>query len=379
MKKQKEFIGYGEIENLSAVLSEYACRNVFLVRGRDSYRLSGSEKAFKKQLAGLNLRDFFDFEVNPKIEDIIKGVKALKEHQPDLVIAVGGGSVIDMAKMVNILAAQEGEINSYLKGNKKIEKKPLPLIAVPTTCGSGSEATHFAAVYIDKRKFSLAHEFVLPDISIVDPQFTLSLSKYLIAVSAMDAFSQAIESYWSVNSTAESMTYSKEAIEMIIRNLADAAKKSSRNALQELSRAAHFSGKAINITKTTAAHALSYAITSYFNVNHGHAVSLTLPEIFIYNSQVRDNDVTDKRGAAYVRKAIGQLNSILGTSSAQDSKAKIINLMQEAGLATRLSAVGIKSREDLEKISSNVNIERLKNNPRLLNRRVLKEILGRIL
>ena len=143
--------------------------------------------------------------------------------------------------------------------------------------------------------------------------------------------------------------------------------------------AANYAGKAINITKTTACHAISYPITSYFHVPHGHAVALTLPSMLMYNSEVTAEDLSDPRGLQFAKNIIDQLVSILGASNAQDAKEKILNLMKQIGLETRLSELGIESADDINLIVENgFTPNRVKNNPRLLTETQLRNILESI-
>ena len=120
-----------------------------------------------------------------------------------------------------------------------------------------------------------------------------------------------------------------------------------------MAEAAHLAGKAINITKTTAAHAVSYPITSFFNIPHGYAVGLTLPSFLVYNSNVTERDVLDQRGTDYVRQTISEIVGFLGQSNVTDAKQTLDDLMQEIGLKTRLSSLGIKSEKDIELIIEN--------------------------
>src|SRR5207248_4789041 len=126
-------------------------------------------------------------------------------------------------------------------------------------------------------KYSVCHEFLLPDIAIVDPILTHKMSPRLTAITGMDALSQAIESYWSIHSTEESKGYAREAIRIIVDQLPKAVNEPTNDSRLAMARASHLAGKAINVTRTTAPHALSYALTSRFGVPHGQAVSLTLP------------------------------------------------------------------------------------------------------
>jgi alcohol dehydrogenase class IV len=161
-----------------------------------------------------------------------------------------------------------------------------PLIAIPTTSGTGTEATCFAVVYIDKTKYSLKHSSILPDYTIIDPTLTHAMPPLVTAATGMDALAQAIESYWGVKSTHESQAYAREAITLTLAYL-KAACQNEVEARDAMSRAANLAGKAINLTETTACHAVSYPITSYFNVPHGHAVALTLASMFGYINNLR--------------------------------------------------------------------------------------------
>ena len=379
MAKQKEYHGYNSIKNLKEILSKHNLKNIFLVTGKASYEQCGAKMAIEPHLEGYNAINFHDFEVNPKLEDIEAGINIFRKNNCDFVIAVGGGSVMDIAKSINVLAANDGKSVYYIEKKKNIENKGKALVAIPTTAGSGSEATKFAVIYINKTKYSLDHGFMLPDYSIVDPQFTINLPKNIAASTGMDALCQAIESYWSVNSTEESKIYAGEAIRLAIRNLADAANNPSRKSKEAMSKSAHLAGKAINISKTTACHSISYPITSYFNVPHGHAVALTISQMLIYNSQVAEDDILDKRGTAYVNRAIGEILDLLGVKTAAMGSEKIISLMKEIGLNTKLSEMGINTAKDIGLILKNgFNPDRVKNNPRRLNEGSLRRILEAI-
>ena len=148
--EQQEYIGFDSIKNLWHILLKYKPKKIFLVTGRDSYEKSGAKKLVDKYLSGYNVVHFSDFEVSPKLKDIEKGIKVFKQNNCDFVIAVGGGSVMDVAKAIRIFAANKGEPIYYINNKETIQNRGLPLVAVPTTAGSGAESTHFALVYIDK-------------------------------------------------------------------------------------------------------------------------------------------------------------------------------------------------------------------------------------
>ncbi|MDQ3194436.1 MAG: phosphonoacetaldehyde reductase, partial [Bacteroidota bacterium] len=361
---QKESIGNGELNRLSEILDIKSDDKVFLVTGKKSFAISGAEKIITEHLKKNDYTRFSDFEENPKLEDIKKGIHVFKEKRYDLILAVGGGSVIDIAKMINIFSFQAETPEAIIRDNSKIKNKGKHLAAIPTTSGAGSEATNFAVVYKDKEKFSAAHEYIYPGTVIIDPELTYSLSPAITATSGIDALSQAVESYWNVNATEKSKTYSAQAIILINENLSKAVNTPDNASRFNMSLAANLAGKAINITKTTAPHAVSYSMTSYFGIPHGQAVSITLGEFLEFNCGVNENDIVGKKSIGEVRKTLEQLSGFLGSIDPVGAKLCIKELMRGIGLKTKLSELGIREEKDLKMIIKNVNLERLKNNPR---------------
>ena len=378
---QNEYIGYDSLHRLTSILEKFHARNMFIVTGKHSYESCGA-KAFIEQATSCAERCIFsDFRNNPDIEDVERGIALLKEagRTFDLVIAIGGGSVIDMAKLISVLSVQPESPIRYVNKHAAITVPSLPLVALPTTSGSGSEATHFAVVYVGRVKHSLAHHFILPDVAIVDPTFTMNLPRDVTAVSAVDAFSQAIESYWSIKSTPESQRIAREAIQLLATYMIDNARQPTSHTRYMIAKAAHLAGKAINLTYTTAPHALSYPLTSYFGIPHGHAVGVTLGEVFVYNGQVTKNDVNDPRGTSFVKDIMAELCSLLDCDNVHAAQERIAEYMRLTGLHTRLCELGIHSEQDLDLVVQNINIERLRNNPRAFTQESLRKLLRRIL
>lgn len=378
--KQKEYIGSGSVASLKPVLEEYSAKNIFLVTGKDSFGPCGAQKQLETLLQGYKVRQFCDFAPAPhNIDGLYKGIELFNKSQNDAVVAVGGGSVIDMAKMIKIFASNQLDPKQYVIENNPKLGKGAPLIAIPTTSGSGSQATRFAVLFIDGTKYSIAHDSVLPNVAIVDPALTMSLPPRLSAVTGMDALSQAIESYWCINSNKQSKEYAAEAIKLVMPNLALAVNSPEESSRLAMAKAAHLAGKAINITKTTAAHAISYALTSHFGISHGHAVALTLPWMLVYNSQVDENSCLDSRGCDYVRRTIDEIVQLLGASNPCQAKEVIEKLMNDIGLQKRLQSLGIESQAHVEEIVvDGFNPQRGKNNPRLLPKDTLREIMASI-
>jgi alcohol dehydrogenase class IV len=376
--KPETYIGHGSIEYLSAALLKYAVGSILLVTGKSSFSLSGAEAVIAPMLSPYQVHRFSDFSNNPNIRDLQKGVESFRVYRPGLILAVGGGSVIDMAKLISVFATEEGDVEDYVLKHKEWKHRGQPLVAIPTTAGTGSEATQFATLYVDKRKYSVSDETLLPDVAIIDPLMTRNLPPYLTATSGMDALSQAIESYWSVYSTDQSKSYAREAIHIIANQLSRAVNRPTDDSRLYMARASHLAGKAINITKTTAPHALSYPLTSKFGVPHGQAVSLTLSGFIKYNYGVTKADLADRRGISYVRKTMEEISRYLGCESVRDSSIRVEEIMKDIGLATTFTDLGIDRHEAIECVINEVNIERLVNNPRRVSQAQMRELLQSI-
>ena len=163
--EQRCFLGESSIENLLLVLKEFSFSHLFLVRGRNSYETCGAKSIMTAVFSELDceVTEYFDFEENPKIEDLERGLLLLRKYSCSVIVAVGGGSVLDMAKLLRFFYSYSGEPTS---GKFEKEKDLLPLIVHPTTAGTGSEATHFAVLYKNKVKYSVEHNAILPDVAI---------------------------------------------------------------------------------------------------------------------------------------------------------------------------------------------------------------------
>lgn len=361
-----------QIQELKSYIGSTKPENIFVVRGNKSFHASGADIFIDTLIGGSNYTSFFKFDPNPQLADLIKGIELFCKGKYELIIAIGGGSVIDMAKLISVFAHQKQEIISYVKEGEQIESKKTPLIAIPTTAGTGAEATHFAVLYIDKNKYSVAAQPILPNAVYLSSEFSKTADPYLTACTGLDAFCQAIESVWSVNANDESQEYALEAIQIIWNHLLKAVKDNDFEAKQKMLKAAFLAGKAINITKTTAPHALSYAFTSYYNIPHGHAVAISLPFFIQYNYNVTELDCTDPKGPLAVRKRI---NKILRTL---DIKASNANLYLEYFFNSLNIFINIQTlieNFDENIIANNVNVERLSNNPRQVSKETIHNFL----
>ncbi len=352
---------------------------IFLITGRKSYEASGAKDFFSSVLAGRKVVRFTDFSANPKKEDLDRALAAFKHSGARLILTVGGGTAIDLAKLINYFSATGIEPCSYLKGERGIGDDFIPLIAVPTTAGTGSEATHFSALYIGFKKISIADKRMAPSHICLNPAFTASMSPYLSACTGFDALAQAVESYWAVGSTIESRKYSSKALQLCLNHLESAVLNPTLEHRSGMIEAAYLAGKAINISKTTAAHAMSYALTSHYGLPHGHAVAITLPALFEANADLLNNEVIDPRGKEHLRKIMGELCCFFDVTSAREAAKQLKDIIAKIGLSDSwLSEHGYNVKEAHKYIISEVNEERLTNNPCRLTMSHIERIVSHI-
>lgn len=356
----KTILKYGGLNQLSDLKDIYAGKKILLVTGKSSYEKSGAKKIVTHHLAGEQVVQFVDFSTNPKISDAIEGAKLAKKNKIELIIAVGGGSVLDIAKLIKAFYAADGNEIELAKGKNKVQDPKIPIVAVPTTAGSGSEATHFAVVYIGSDKFSLAADCLLPDVVILDGSLVESGDNYLKACNALDAMAQAIESYWAVGGTDESRKYAVAALKLGWGRMMNyTASDCDSTDTQKMLEAANFAGKAINISKTTAAHAWSYAFTGAYNIPHGHAVWLTLPAIYRLHSI--EKSMTSLNSSH--KKKMKKLHELLGLDVSQDFELQLCNHLKKIGIESSMEQLGIVESQARFNLSMQVNTERMGNNP----------------
>ncbi len=372
---QEAHVGPGSLERLEAALARFPSERVFLVTGKGSYAASGAEGRLAPVLARRSVERFADFSTNPDLRDVIRGVDAFVRFMPDVVIAVGGGSVLDLAKAVNALAFHPEPLRDYVEGRRPLRTCGVPLIAIPTTAGSGSEATHFAVVYVETAKRSLADPLMRPDVALVDPALTHSASPALTAATGADALCQAIESLWSVEATRASQADACEAITCLWGELETVVRRPTVASRAQVSRAAYLAGRAIDVSKTTACHAFSYPFTALFGVPHGHAVSFTLAQVLRFNAGVTRETVQDARGLGYVQDTMGRLVELLGAPSPDVAAAAIERLLLDIGLTRSASTFGA-TPDDLERLLAGASPERMRNNPRRITEAAARGLLG---
>ncbi|MCB9211137.1 MAG: phosphonoacetaldehyde reductase [Ignavibacteriales bacterium] len=370
-----DYFGRGKINILPNLLTVWNARRILLVTGKRSFDDSPHKKELLDSLVKFEISRHKDFDINPNYEDITKGSKFVHEFDPDVIIGIGGGSVLDTAKLLSILPSNEDEILEIVKTSNGINPRQQKLILIPTTAGSGSEATHFAVCYIGKEKYSITHKTLLPDATILDSELTDSLPKSLTAISAFDALAQSIESIWAINGTTESIKYAKDALEIILNVLPVLFNDPNYESRNQILFASNLAGKAINISKTTAPHALSYGLTQNFKIPHGLAVILLLPGFIVFNANEQNEISKPKSDLKKLKYHFQIIFNLLKVPTAHAAANKLISIINAAGFSTSLRDYGIKDKTELELIADTVNKERLKNNPVIPNKNDLRKLL----
>ena len=360
------------IADLPEILNEVGCKKLFLVID-SSYPFLNIKDAIDALPVEEKVK-FSGFTPNPLYEQVCNGIELLKSSHCDAILAVGGGSAIDVAKCIKLaVLAQDGNaaiIPPLVSQRLPIDGGIIPFIAIPTTAGTGSESTHNAVMYYKGAKQTVTNDGVLPDYAVLEPSVLKTLPLYQKKCTMMDALCQGIESWWSVNSTEESYEYSRKTVELIVANWRKYIFENDDEAAAQIMLAANFGGRAINITQTTAAHAFSYKITSLYNLPHGHAVAVGLPEIWEYMLGNMDKCI-DSRGKEYLADIFNQIAKAMACETPAEAIALFRQMMMEMVLKNPVAG---NRAEELEVLSASVNPVRLKNNPVVLDSRAISSL-----
>lgn len=355
------------IDSLKRVLEGYGAAKVFLVCDPALDHLAIREEILSA--CGDPAR-FDGFTPNPKVEEAALGARRFRESGCDAIVAVGGGSALDVAKCVRAFSAMDPN-RDYL--DQPYPGGGAPLIAIPTTAGTGSESTRYVALYRDGEKQSLAHICLLPDVAILEPAALLTLPDYQRKCTMLDALCHAVESWWSVPATLESRVLSRRAVEMIMKHL-DGYLQNTPEGNRGMQWAANLAGQAINLAPTTAAHAMSYRLTTLFGLPHGRAAGMCLPHVWEY--MLEHIDVCrDPRGGELLMQTFEDIAAALGADGAHAGIRRIRDLMG----ALDFPPPPNPTEAELRAMACAVNPVRLKNAPVAIDEAAAEALYRRIL
>ena len=332
--------GRGSIAKVPEITEKLGIRHPLIV---GSGHLTGT--LLKKVPALLTAPVFSEYHPNPELQDALPAVEIFRREKCDGILSVGGGSAMDTAKAVKAIL-YAGSAEDALDGRYP-ETMDTPHLAIPGTAGTGAEATQNAVVYLGNKKASLSHPALRPDGVILDAELLDTLPEYHKKSAALDALSQGIESWWSRSATEDSRVHAYLAVLGVLDNL-KAYLAGDTHAAEEMLDASFQSGKAIQITRTTAAHAMSYQLTKQMGLAHGHACMVTLPVLW---EQMQDkNEMKD-------------LLRDLAVQMRLSDPQMVPKLLRGIMYDLEMEIPPIPDAETLETLTSSVEPDRLGSNP----------------
>ena len=332
--------GWGRISELGAVLQEQGARRCLVVC--DKFLRSRVEQ-LQRQIPEI-VALFSEVEENPQLSGVEGAVALVRANRVDAVVGMGGGSTMDTAKFAAAIALGDGEAIDYFRGVRPFPAARLPMIAVPTTAGTGSEVTQVSVISHGKEKKTINDPVFLPKAALIDPALTETVPPRTTMNTGLDALAHALEGYWSKNHQPVSDLMAVEAVRLVLNNLAAAYRDGrDRVARENMALAALLGGLSFALPKTAGSHACSYPLSEDYHLPHGEACAFTLDSFVSINA--------DQRLEELCRRA--------GLSGTGELAERIRALKQLGGLRTRLSDLG---EVDVDKLCRDCAAHPLMNN-----------------
>ncbi|MGP8154836.1 MAG: iron-containing alcohol dehydrogenase [Smithella sp.] len=364
---KKIIFGNGSILTLAGHIKEHHAENPLIVIDKNIAKTGLLEKIASILVPeGIKFTVYDKINPEPGIELADEGAKIAVKNKCDIVIGIGGGSAMDVAKAIAVLATNKGSAVDYL-GLNKVPKQGLPKIMIPTTAGTGSEVT-FTAVFVRKnlkKKEGMNSPYLYPELALLDPELTLSLPSSPTAQTGLDALCHAIESYTSVNSSPVSEMFSLEAIALIAENLRTCVHDGkSIVARERMLLGSLYAGIGLANAGVTAVHSLSYPLGGKYGVGHGLANTMMLPAVMAFNLPAALEKFAD------VAEAMGEcIDGLPARESAYLALEAVEALIEDCGVYTSLAQFGIKEKDFPILADVALTVARpLENNPRKITK-----------
>ena len=328
--------GEGTISRLGQLASEFTPRCVLVVSDRGIME-AGHDAAALDSLreAGLEVASFHDFSENPTSAMVDAGVRRAKEVKPDLLVGLGGGSSMDCCKGINFVYSCGGTIHDY-HGVGKATCDMLPMIAIPTTAGTGSEAQSFALISDAEThtKMACGDPRAACRIAILDPELTLTQPTNVSALTGIDAISHAVETYVTKRRNVISTTYSRQSFGMLARGFSRVLEQPDDLEARSCMQLGSFlAGMAIETSMLGAAHATANPLTAHHGITHGQAVGLMLPAVVRMNGEEH---------ASWYAELVREVDPSVQTQEAPQRLAEMLKQwLKEAKLSTSLEELGV--------------------------------------
>jgi len=371
-------MGAGTISKIVTEINRLRCKKAMIVTDPGLVK-TGIVKRLEDILKDGNIlfTTFDQVEPDPRIEIAISASAQVRESGTDIIIGLGGGSSIDIAKIASILATNKGDLSSYL-GVDLIPEPGLRTIIVPTTAGTGSEVTPIVILsdVDEKLKKGAVSPFLFPDVAILDPALTVGLPPQVTAATGMDALIHAVEAFTSINATSITDMLAEQAIKLISQNLRTAyANGNNLEARCKMLEGSLLAGMAFANAGVTAVHAFAYPIGAEFHIPHGIANSIMLIPVMEFNMMGNLNKFS--RMAAFFQVNTDGLNQ---REAAMLSIKAMRELSDDLQLPKNLSDYGVKEA-DLPLLAEGVmKVTRLlANNPRILTQKDAEAIYRQVI
>lgn len=332
--------GQGALKELPAMAVKLGKSKGYIISGPHLNKAGLVDACMKELLtAGIACGCFTETEGNPSVETVEKAFVGFKECGADFIVAFGGGSPIDVAKAVAVVATHGGSIVDY-EGVGGVPGPVVPIIAIPTTAGTGSEVTAFSVITDHSRNYKLTvgSNYLLPQFAILDPLLITSVSENTAAACGMDAFIHALEAYVSKGTTPFSDMFAKEALALIGGSIKAYVKdRSDIEACEAMMMGSLFAGIAFSHARLGDVHAMSHPVSAYFNVPHGVANAILLPTVVDFNME------TAKDKYKYIYDCISD-SAVNEERFTPDMLAAELRVLEhELGIPNSLSEVGVKT------------------------------------
>ena len=349
-----------QIKNILSIekfIEKNKLKKIFIISGKNSFFKTKANRIFSTILKKNENFLYLKKKNLPEYEEIKHIINLKEKIRPDLIVAIGGGCVLDLAKISSVFNSSKKLKSKII--NSEISKVKTKVLAIPTTAGSGAEVTSNAVIYLDNFKHSVEGKNIKPDFFCLIPELLFSSSKKLDAASSFDAISQAVESLFSVKSNKESILNASRSLKILLSNYENFFTNKNILNAYNMSVGANLSGRSINISKTIAPHALSYPFTTIYGIPHGHAVSLTFNKILKLNYMHQSFSISKYN----LKKRYQLLFDITKTKNIYDLDNYFLNIKKKLNLEQDYKKLGININKNISKFLTQVNEQRLINNP----------------
>ena len=361
------------LEDIKKFVNDKNFKKIFILCGKKSFPTSGAEIFFKKMISEKETKLFYKKSEFPILDELKEIIKDIQNFKPDLIFAVGGGAVIDYAKIANVVEARADLADLIVKYSYPYKKKYTKLAVIPTTAGSGAEVTSNAVIYVEGIKHSFESELLIPDNFFLIPDFLISAPNKIKASAGFDAIAQALESLVSKKSNDKSVEYASKSLRVSLNSYISFLNDPNLKNATEMAIASNLAGKAISISKTTAPHATSYPFTSLFNISHGHAVGLFFEKFFKFNYENKDKSET----SFDLKKRFDLIFNLFDVQGINDFNSKISLIKKEAQLEDNLQKLNININQSSGDILKGINLLRLGNNPVKIGEKDIYKIISK--